>query len=174
MREPEGEKPASSHLPHLVGDAIRGTSVPQLLGRAANGVVVLERIAGGAGSTRWFLLRDAAELTDLEQRISTGSLVSFYFDGRLATRRYDREVASTVLRIADQDHDAVIGRLRRGEIEIEVEFVAGPSELHAYESRLAPGEEVIFGRFPAADDDGQRAVTITIPDPDGVVRGHPY
>jgi hypothetical protein len=157
----------------LVLDAIEASAAPSLVAREG-GAVVLERIARGAGATRWFALRNPDQIPTLAQRLSPGSLVSFYFDGRLAGCTYDREVARAVLAIAEHDGDAVIGRLRVGEIDLEVEFVAGPSELAAYESGLAPGAEVIFGRFPAPDNDGERAVTITIPDRDGVGRGHPH
>jgi hypothetical protein len=76
--------------------------------------------------------------------------------------------------IAAQDGDAVIGRLGDDQLEINVEFVASPAELEEYASELPSGAEVIYGRFPGRDNDGLRAVTIDLPDRDGVVRPHPH
>ena len=109
----------------------------------------------------------------LEQRLSPGSLVSFYFDGRLAGDVYGPAVAEAVLGIARKDGDAVIGRVEDAELELDVEFVAGHAELEQYASALGQAD-VIYGRFPAADNDGERAVTITLPDRDGVIRPHPH
>jgi hypothetical protein len=32
----------------------------------------------------------------------------------------------------------------------------------------------MFGAFPGRDDDGERALTLPLPDADGVVRPHPH
>lgn len=154
-------------------EAIGATAVPQLLATGSRQAVVLERIARGAGATRRFLLGDIEDLVLLEQRLSPGSLVSFYFDGRLAGDVYGPAVAEAVLGIARKDGDAVIGRVEDAELELDVEFVAGHAELEQYASALGQAD-VIYGRFPAADNDGERAVTITLPDRDGVIRPHPH
>jgi hypothetical protein len=112
-------------------------------------------------------------LEQLAGRLSPGSSVSFYFDGRLASSVYDSSVGRALLAIAVQDGDAVIGRLGDDQFEINVDFVASPAELEEYASELPSGAEVIYGRFPARDNDGLRAVTIDVPDRDGVVRPHP-
>jgi hypothetical protein len=158
----------------LLFDTLSDSSIPALLAGAPADVVVLERIARGAGATRWFVLHDPEELGVLVSRLSPGSSVSFYFDGRLAASRYDLSVRSELLAIAELDGDAVIGRLGGDQIELDVEFVAGPTELAEYESQLLPGATVIYGRFPARDNDGARAVTVDLPDRDGVVRPHPH
>jgi hypothetical protein len=155
-------------------DALRATAAPQLVVDAPAGAVVLERIARGAGATRWFRVGDERDLEQLAGRLSPGSAVSFYFDGRLASRVYDLSVGRRLLAIAAQDGDAVIGRLGDDQFEINVEFVSGPAELEEYASELPSGAEVIYGRFPGRDNDGLRAVTIDLPDRDGVVRPHPH
>jgi hypothetical protein len=122
----------------LLFDTLSDSSIPGLLAGAPADVVVLERIARGAGATRWFVLHDPEELGVLVSRLSPGSSVSFYFDGRLAASRYDLSVRSELLAIAELDGDAVIGRLGVDQIELDVEFVAGPAELEEYESQLLP------------------------------------
>lgn len=58
-------------------------------------------------------------------------------------------------------------------LEIAVEIVAGPNELSEVSSGFA-GEQVFFGAFPRRDNDGHRALTLTLPDADGLVREHPH
>lgn len=156
-----------------VRDAIGATAVPRLLAGGSRHAVVLERIARGAGATRWFLVEDVEDLAVFEERLSPGSRVSFYFDGRLQRGVYGPSVAEAVLDIASTDGDAVLGQVQDGDVELDVEFIAGPDELEEYAAALGQAD-VIYGPFPAADNDGERAVTITIPDRDGVVRRHPH
>jgi hypothetical protein len=156
-----------------VRDAIGATAVPRLLAGGSREAVVLERIARGAGSTRWFLVGDIEALAVLEQRLSPGSRVSFYFDGRLARGVYGPSVAEAVLDIAGMDGDAVVGRVQDADVELDVEFIAGRAELEDYATVLGQAE-VVYGPFPAEENDGEQAVTITIPDRDGVVRLHPH
>lgn len=135
-------------FPELALDALRATAAPQLLVEAPAGAVVLERIARGAGATRWFGLGDETDLKQLAGRLSPGSSVSFYFDGRLASGVYDSSVGRTLLAIAAQDGDAVIGRLGDDQFEINVDFVASPAELKEYASELPSGAESSTGGSP--------------------------
>ncbi len=159
--------------PAIALGAIEATGVPRLLARYPDGAVVLERIARGGGATRWYSLSDVGQLRSLVAKLSPRSSVSFYFDDRLCVRPYDAEVARELLRIAERDREAVVGTLADG-IEFHVEFVAGPRDLEEYAESLAPGTSVIYGPFPAADNDGEFAVTLALPDADGVVRAHPH
>jgi hypothetical protein len=59
-------------------------------------------------------------------------------------------------------------------IEIDVEFIAGDEELRDFAAGLASRARVVYGRFPAADDDGVRAITFDLPDRDGIFRPHPH
>jgi hypothetical protein len=79
-----------------------------------------------------------------------------------------------VLRIADRDHDAVGGTLSGARIEVDVEFIAGPRDLAEYAEGLTPGTRAFYGPFPARDNDGEFAVTLDLPDSDGIVRQHPH
>jgi hypothetical protein len=164
----------SNSFSDLVLSAIQSRVVPRLGVENMGGAVVLERIARGAGGTRWYLLRDPGDVAALVDKLSPGSSVSFYFDGRLALRAYDNTVASEILEIAQADGEAVVARPRTDHVEMEVEFVAGEEELREFVAGLPPGANVVYGRFPAVDDDGVRAVTVDLPDRDGIVRQHPY
>jgi len=153
---------------------IQNRFVPRLLVENAGGAVVLERIARGAGGTRWYLLPDPRDLNSLAGNLSPGSRVSFYFDGRLALRKYDDTVATEILEIVKVDGEAVIATPGAEHIEMEVEFIAGEDELRDFAAVLPRGASVVYGRFPADDDDGVRAVTLDLPDRDGIVRPHPH
>lgn len=133
---------------------------------------ILERLARAAGATRWYWVSGADELEDLAVRLHPGSEVSFYFDERLAWRILDDEVRAELLAILADDGDFPLGRPLAG-IELDVVIVSGMDEL-AREVAHAEGKAVLVGRFPSRADDGQSAITIHLPDLDGVVRSHPY
>jgi hypothetical protein len=152
-------------------DAINGTAVPSLL--ADRPAVVLERIARGGGATRWFRIGDRVELELLAERLKPGSSVSFYFDERLRWQRFNKAAADALIEIATVDRDAVLGRSTPGKIEIVVDYISGRDELDEFTSDLDPNESVLVGRFPAADNDGRDAITINLPDADGVTRAPP-
>jgi hypothetical protein len=59
-------------------------------------------------------------------------------------------------------------------LEILVDYVAGLDDLTEFESDLRPRQRVFYGAVPGRDDDGVSAVTVTLPDRDSVVRGHPH
>jgi hypothetical protein len=163
---------ASTPYSVLARRAIDSTAVPRLVDQ--HGAVVLERLARAAGATRWFFIRRPDQLEALAGRLSPGSSVSFYFDDRIKHTAFDADVAEAILRFAAEDGDAVVGRLSADEIEIEVEIVAGRSDLDDFAESLVPGQPVFAGRFPARDDDAVRAVTLDLPDRDGIVRPHPH
>jgi hypothetical protein len=52
--------------------------------------------------------------------------------------------------------------------------VTGCNDLDDFVSTLTAVSLVFFGPFPASDNDGIRAVTVALPDADGVVRSHPH
>ena len=119
----------SNSFSDLALTEIQNRFVPRLLAENAGGAVVLERIARGAGGTRWYLLPDPGDVGSLADSLSPGSRVSFYFDGRLALRKYDDTVATEILEIVKVDGEAVIATPGAEHIEMEVEFIAGEDEL---------------------------------------------
>jgi hypothetical protein len=152
--------------------AIEESTVPRLLG--SREAIVLECIARGGGATRWYSVRSAEQLSTLAARLRPGSRVSFYFDGRFQSRVYGPTVLNEILRGAAPGHDIIIAAPSADGIELEHGYICGPGDLDAYPDMLRPGRVVIFGPDPPRENDGDRAVTLVLPDSDGVVRRHPY
>ena len=160
--------PSFSAFAHSVLSEVQ---LPQLL--QASDAVVLERIAMGAGRTEWYYCtRD--RLQDLEASLSPGSVVSFYFDERVTRATYSAHTRARILEIVARTSDAVVGTLSPDQLHIDTEIIAASTDLADFESELRPGALVYFGAFPGRDNDGVHAVTITLPDRDGVVRPHPH
>jgi hypothetical protein len=59
-------------------------------------------------------------------------------------------------------------------MDIHVDFVSGKNDLSQLISEVSAGTLVFHGEFPARDNDGANAITLTLPDADGVVRAHPH
>jgi hypothetical protein len=154
--------------------AVAEAGVPKLLAAGSSYAIALERLARSAGATNWFVLHDTGQLDDLAARLSPGSTLSFYFDGRLASREYDSSVANEIVRIAGRDLQAVVGKVSADGMTLEVDFVSNQSELEDFTRAFPPGTRFFFGAYPGRDNDGIRAVTIDLPDADGVVRRQPH
>lgn len=157
------------------------TTVDQTLGgvrerldTAQGGAVVLERIARGGGATRWFVCRDRGDLTAIAAVLSPGSVVSFYFDGRIAEHTFGPGLRHEVERIIGETGEAILSQLGPDALELEVEYVTALSEYDEYTETLGSHSTLFLGTFPARDNDGINAITVTLPDRDGVVRAHPH
>jgi hypothetical protein len=86
----------------------------------------------------------------------------------------NNEIArAAILGIAEEDREAVVGVVSEQDIEVAVDFVGIAEELDAWLGEHA-GETIRCGRYPARDNDGEQAVTLDLPDRDGVVRSHPH
>jgi hypothetical protein len=151
--------------------AIGETVAQELL--ASKSAIVLERIARGGGATSWYLVRAPGDLDALVERLKPGSSVSFYFDDRLSVGPFNDETLASLLAIIERDGNAVIGAVRDDEIEIKVDF-PGSEEAAGEFVADHPDATLMHGSSPGRDNDGNRAVTLTLPDLDGVVRSHPH
>jgi hypothetical protein len=155
-------------------EAILTRGVQSAIEQASHEVIILERLARAAGTTNWYVLHDANQLSDLADRLSPGSSVSFFFDGRLAFHDYNTDVKRTILRIARRDRQAVVAKRSSDEIALKVDFIANESELDDFREDMGRGERILYGAYPAKDNDGALALTIDLPDRDGIVRLHPH
>jgi hypothetical protein len=155
---------------YLTRAAIDATPIPQRCREAS--AVVLERIARGGGETRWYLITTPADLSEVIELLRPGSAVSFYFDGRIAESD-PTSAKDEILAIAARDINAVVAAYG-DEPELRVDFVSGAADLADFVAELCPDERFLFGPFPGRDNDGFAAVTLDLPDPDGVVRPHPH
>lgn len=165
--------------PSWQGTTIIDSPVPRLL--HARPAIVLERIARGAGATNWYRCPGHAHLAALSAELSPGSVVSFYFDGRIASRRYTPEVREQMLQlmrslrgIPGETGEIVVGCLDADNLHITTDFPSRPEDLDEFTQTLGTEPWIYFGRFPGRDNDGANAVTLTLPDLDGITRRHPH
>lgn len=152
--------------------SLEGTSIPALLEKG--NAVVLERLAYGAGSTNWYYCHDQFQLRTVADYLSPGSVVSFYFDGRIQCSMHLPQVSSIVQNMIAQTGEAIVGVLNGDGVHVDIEIITGNDELKAFASGVAPGSRMFYGVFPARDNDGIRAVTVTLPDKNGIVRHFPH
>lgn len=156
----------------IVQRSLRATPVAALL--AKQPAVVLERIARGGGETRWYYCANASRMAELAGLLSPGSLVSFYFGDQIRYEALDAEVTRRVDEAIGTTREAVVGVLDRDGVRINMEVVSGPNEFAEYASAMSASSRVFYGAFPGRENDGRRAVTVTLPDADGVTREHPH
>lgn len=128
-------------------------------------------MAYGGGQTNWFACRSAADYLFVRSLLMPRSCVSVYLDGRIRGASYRPEAKAEILHIAKEEHDCVVGVRGVDLCRLQVEFIAGRDEMEEFEATLGDSSEVFFGSFPGRDDDGERAITFIVPDPDGVTRG---
>jgi hypothetical protein len=156
----------------MITAAIDSTPVVRQL--AERPAVVLERLPRGGGATRWYLIRDVDQLSDLAGMLTPGSAVSFYFDGRIERKYLDEDLVGVILDLVQVHGDAVVGVLSPDGVVIDVELVSGVGDLSEFLGATVDGTELFVGAFPGRDDDGVNAITLDLPDCDGVVRRHPH
>ena len=135
--------------------------------------IVLERIARGGGATDWYVLREPRDINALAAQLKPARCVSFYFDDRLTLGEIDDGARASLVAIAERDTSAVIGATRSDDIGVEVDFPSSVAEIDEFVNDH-PNAIFMFGAFPGRDDDGEQAITLTLPDADGVVRPHPH
>lgn len=159
------------NTPNLIASAIRDAHVGVALSKRP--AVVLERIARGGGATRWYTVAHLDQLAPLATELRPGSTVSFYFDERIASRRFDDDTVGLIFDIVQSSGEAVVGIPDADGLHVEVDFVCGLDDLTNFLGGRSP-ERIIVGAYPARDNDGLDAITLDLPDPDGVVRQHPH
>ena len=168
----------TSPVPSWLGRVVTGSPVPRLLG--TRHAVVLERLARSAGAANWYHCRDHAHLDAIIGELHPGSLVSFYFDDRIAYRLYTPGLHQQMLQLMRSLRDAgdsgeiVVGQLAADGLRIEVDYPSGPGDLGEITRTLGTRSRIYVGRYPGRDNDGVNAVTLTLPGLDGVTRAHPY
>jgi hypothetical protein len=164
----------ASHSDDLNWKLIANSGALNSLRTSQGTVVILERLPRAAGATSWFVCDNEDELKLVVNEFRPGSSVSFYFDGRIARAVYNSEVRSVLLGIIDRTGDVLIGEFHPDDVHLEMEVISDPSELDEFLATLGNATQIYFGPFPARENDGHAAVTLTLPDEDGVVRDHPH
>jgi hypothetical protein len=156
----------------FVRAALAGTPIRDLL--TSNAALVLERIARGGGRTEWYYCSGPAGLEVVERQLSPGSAVSFYFDGRISSSSISPQLAADIFTLIHRVGEIVVGVLAEDGVKINVDFPSSTEEVTELMSTTSPASRVFYGEFPAQDNDGTRAVSLILPDRDGIVRRHPH
>ncbi|MEU7144012.1 hypothetical protein ABZ942_31525 [Nocardia sp. NPDC046473] len=152
---------------------IAGSGVIERLDQVGS-LVALERIPHAAGATNWYTAESRADLVKIVHALGPGSLVSFYFDNRISRAPYAEKVRTELLEFITRDRDALIGWPAPDGIRIDMAVVGGPRDIDEEVSDSESDEDVFYGAYPGWDNDGVEAITVTLPDADGVTRQHPY
>lgn len=137
-------------------------------------VVILERLARGGGTARWFLVRSPADVTAVYDQLAAGSRVSFYFD---AGPEVGWDDDGTRQRMCDEitaTGEIVLGYPSDGDVVVEMDILSGPGELTEYLMHRGEGARVVWGVWPHPVDDGRNGVTVDLVDADGLLRQHPH
>ncbi len=135
---------------------------------------MLERVAMGGGATNWYYCRSVERLDFIADRLLPGSMVSFYFDGRLSKITDSTTFARRATELFASVGESVVAALTADECTLAVDFVSGPEDMKEFLAEHSNRPLFFVGEFPARDNDGRDAVTLAIPDLDGVVRPHPH
>lgn len=140
----------------------------------SHSAVILERLARGGGATRWYHCTSVPDLEEIKSRLSPGSIVSLYFDDRIKRAERSRKVEDELHSILAATGEVLVGASARDPLIIEMECVSGPNELAELLAQVPPKAGLFYGSFPARDNDGSRAITLDLPDIDGIQRPHPH
>ncbi len=141
---------------------------------ALHPAIVLERIAMGGGAVRWFYCRSATQLAQLEMVLRAGSAVSFYFDERIGSELEAISIRRRVEEVLKSENEVMVGALASDMLKIDAMLVSDVTELDEFLRDHAASPRFFCGLFPARDNDGNAAITVVMPDADGVVRRHPH
>ena len=142
-------------------------------------MVVLERVARGAGATRWYFVTDADAMAVVAAMLGPGSRVTLYFQGHLRRDPTGEDVCGLMYEQMATHGELVLGYPSADAVEMRTDLVDGEAGLT--EVILAEGldrpdgrRSVVWGPWPAAADDGRHAVTVDLVDADGQLRAHPH
>jgi hypothetical protein len=155
-----------------MGSTISDTAIGRLL--ESGPAVVAERIARGGGNTLWYVCESPSQLPAVVGRLSPGSAVHFLFGERFVHRVYSPEVRDGILRIVKEDREAVVGQLDVDGLTLDTEYIANAVELDEYVENFGSASRVFYCRYPGWESNGLDAVTVVLPDADGVLRKHPH
>lgn len=92
-------------------------------------VVALERIARGAGATRWYIAKTQEEISRLLGLLGPGSRVTFYFGPPLRVEPLTEYLIGEMFSAVGEDNEIVICTRSAAEpLVLDAELISGPSE----------------------------------------------
>ena len=77
-------------------------------------------------------------------------------------------------KIIETTGDVMVGYLTTDSVSLAMESAGSTGDLDDFLRSAGSESQIFAGPFPAAKNDGIHAVTIIVPDADGVVRDHPH
>jgi len=144
------------------------------LGSEWRQVVVLERLARGAGAARWFFVTSRAMLERVFDMLRSGSSVSFYFSEYLHVEADTEATRQEMFDEVIQHGELVLGYPSPDDPELEMPIISGPSELTECLMLHPEDSLAVWGQWPPREDNGEKAITVDLVDADGVLRSHPH
>jgi hypothetical protein len=144
--------------------------VANLLAERGEGIV-LERVARGAGRTRWWSCASYDEFLTVYDQLTPGSRVLIYWGDALHLARLNGDEEDRIWSSAAESGEVLFGPLLLGTTEYDIVFLDG-AELEAEFARVPHGHRVLWGQQPATET-GPDGITFTSPDGDGGVRPQP-
>jgi hypothetical protein len=137
-------------------------------------IVILERLARAGGAARWFFVTSRTMLDDVFNVLRGGSSVSFYFSGHLHVEIDNEAARQEMFDEITRCGEIVLGYPAPDQAQLEMAIISGPSELTECLILHSEGSLVVWGEWPARENDGESAITADLVDADGVLRPHPH
>lgn len=155
----------------IVREAVATTPMRQKL--VSSSAIVLERLARGGGATNWYFCRDEQSLMWLEACVQPGSELRVRFDSLVRKLPPNADSLAFIRRVVAAGGETVVGYLCEDGFGIAMESVLGDSELSRLWAEMPRSADLFCGTFPPPET-SDMAVTLVLPDADGVVRRHPH
>lgn len=76
--------------------------------------------------------------------------------------------------VVTSEGELIAGYPSESDPKFAMEIISGPGELGSFLMNHREGAQVVWGVWPARENDGIDAITIDLVDEDGVVRSHPH
>jgi hypothetical protein len=86
---------------------------------------------------------------------------------------FNDDAEAEILRVITDTEEAVVGVATPGQVVLDAHVLTDSLELSEVHVELV-GHDIYLGPYPDPANDGVDAITLVLPDADGVVRSHPY
>ncbi|HET6833812.1 MAG TPA: hypothetical protein VFH30_08070 [Acidimicrobiales bacterium] len=131
------------------GAEFRGTVERWLLSSAE--LLVLNRMAWGAGRKDWYLIRSLSDLDTVVVRAAPSDCLTVFAGQHLPNRgRAGNDLLRTALEVVADNEESVFGEIVRGEPELKDAFAAVPGDEEWVQEWIGDrlGRRIAFGAYP--------------------------
>lgn len=155
-----------------IADQLDGHSELQTrLSRSWPRVVVYERIAGGDGSTNWFVADTPELLQAVLRQLRPRSSVTFYFADRIRTDPHSPEVRERLTALLGGNHEVLVGRRGPRACDLTIAMISDQDALQELLDTIPRGAEVYWAGWPGQEDED--AISVALVDEDGSMPTEP-